>query len=71
MDAVRYVEFTSQGFLCSRADHWDLANPTWSGRVRVCTYGPKCVLKLEDKTTGTLVLSEDYFSRKTYCVVLL
>lgn len=37
-----------------RADHWDLANPTWSGRVRVCTYGPKCVLKLEDKTTGDL-----------------
>lgn len=35
-----------------RADHWDLKNPSWVGRIRIITIGPKCVIKLEDKTTG-------------------
>eukprot|EP00800_Vazella_pourtalesii_P022097 TRINITY_DN849_c0_g1_i1.p1 TRINITY_DN849_c0_g1~~TRINITY_DN849_c0_g1_i1.p1 ORF type:complete len:241 (-),score=67.59 TRINITY_DN849_c0_g1_i1:217-939(-) len=37
-----------------RADHWDLKNPSWVGRIRIITIGPKCVIKLEDKTTGEL-----------------
>ncbi|KAI6652668.1 hypothetical protein LOD99_4451 [Oopsacas minuta] len=37
-----------------RADHWDLTKPSWVGRIRLCTYGPKCVIKLEEKTSGEL-----------------
>jgi hypothetical protein len=31
-----------------------LENPDWSGRLRLAAVGGKCVIKLEDKTSGEL-----------------
>ena len=46
-------------FAVCRADHWDLTNPSWVGRVRVCTFGTKCLMKFEDKTTGNILNTLD------------
>jgi len=37
-----------------RASDWNLAAPDWTGRMRLVTKGPECILKLEDKVTGEL-----------------
>nr|CAD7574194.1 unnamed protein product [Timema californicum] len=42
---------TNRGY---RAADWNLAEPQWTGRLRLVAKGKECVLKLEDKTTGEL-----------------
>ncbi|XP_054288318.1 NECAP-like protein CG9132 [Macrosteles quadrilineatus] len=37
-----------------RAADWNLAEPQWTGRMRLVTKGTDCILKLEDKTSGEL-----------------
>jgi len=37
-----------------RANEWNLENPDWSGRLRLASVGNKCVIKLEDKSSGEL-----------------
>lgn len=37
-----------------RAADWNLAEPQWTGRMRLLTQGKECVLKLEDKNSGEL-----------------
>lgn len=37
-----------------RAANWNLAEPTWTGRMRLVTSGVNVNLKLEDKTSGAL-----------------
>lgn len=39
--------------MCRAAD-WNLAEPTWIGRLRLIAKGDDCYIKLEDKTTGEL-----------------
>lgn len=41
-------------FTGSRAANWNLAEPTWTGRMRLVAVGNNVSLKLEDKTTGKL-----------------
>ena len=36
-----------------RAADWKLDAPDWSGRMRIVALGPKCIIKLEDKVSGT------------------
>ncbi|GJQ75565.1 hypothetical protein Trydic_g17646 [Trypoxylus dichotomus] len=42
---------TNRGY---RAADWNLAEPTWVGRLRLIAKGEECFIKLEDKTTGEL-----------------
>lgn len=37
-----------------RAANWNLAEPTWTGRMRLVAKGVQVTLKLEDKVTGVL-----------------
>lgn len=37
-----------------RAADWNLAEPTWTGRLRMVTKGKTLAVKLEDKNTGAL-----------------
>lgn len=37
-----------------RAADWNLAEPTWTGRMRLVSKGKTLALKLEDKTSGAL-----------------
>ena len=37
-----------------RASDWNLAQPDWTGRMRLITKGTNCVIKLEDKISGEL-----------------
>lgn len=37
-----------------RAGNWNLAEPTWTGRMRLVAKGNNVSLKLEDKMTGAL-----------------
>ncbi|KAK9871823.1 hypothetical protein WA026_014279 [Henosepilachna vigintioctopunctata] len=37
-----------------RAADWNLAEPSWTGRMRLISKGDECSIKLEDKTTGEL-----------------
>lgn len=37
-----------------RAADWNLAEPNWTGRMKVVAKGEKCFIKLEDKITGEL-----------------
>lgn len=37
-----------------RAADWNLAEPQWTGRMRLVAKGKECILKLEDKNTGEL-----------------
>lgn len=37
-----------------RAADWNLAEPTWTGRMRLVAKGNECAIKLEDKTSGEL-----------------
>ena len=45
-------------FLCRAAD-WNLANPDWSGRLRITGKGSGCIIKLEDKVTGMFCIIEE------------
>ena len=36
-----------------RAADWNLAEPDWTGRLKVVAKGEQCSVKLEDKTTGS------------------
>lgn len=38
----------------SRAADWNLAEPTWTGRLRIVSVGDACTLKLEDRNNGEL-----------------
>ncbi|XP_054721624.1 NECAP-like protein CG9132 [Uloborus diversus] len=42
---------TNRGY---RAADWKLDAPDWTGRMKVVCKGKKCIIKLEDKTTGEL-----------------
>lgn len=37
-----------------RASDWKLDEPDWTGRLRLIAKGRKCLLKLEEKTSGQL-----------------
>lgn len=37
-----------------RAADWNLAEPTWTGRMRLVAKGNEVAIKLEDKNTGEL-----------------
>lgn len=37
-----------------RAADWNLAEPTWTGRLRMVSKGKTLAVKLEDKNTGAL-----------------
>lgn len=41
----------SRGF---RAADWNLAQPDWTGRLRLISKGKNCFLRIEDSTTGAL-----------------
>lgn len=41
----------SRGF---RAGDWNLAEPDWTGRLRLISKGEKCFLRIEDSNTGAL-----------------
>lgn len=41
----------SRGF---KASDWNLAQPDWTGRIRLITKGDNCFLRIEDSTTGQL-----------------
>lgn len=41
----------SRGF---KASDWNLAQPDWTGRIRLISKGDNCFLRIEDKTTGQL-----------------
>lgn len=41
----------SRGF---RASDWNLAQPDWTGRIRLISKGDSCFLRIEDSTTGQL-----------------
>lgn len=41
----------SRGF---RAADWNLAQPDWTGRIRLISRGEKCFLRIEDSNTGQL-----------------
>ena len=36
-------------FVCRAAD-WDLANPSWKGRLKVLSKGNSCTVRLEDRS---------------------
>ncbi|KAE9539469.1 hypothetical protein AGLY_004721 [Aphis glycines] len=42
---------TNRGY---RAADWNLAEPTWTGRLRIVSVGDACTLKLEDRNNGEL-----------------
>lgn len=46
------VEMKHLVFFVHRAADWDLPNPSWTGRLRVCAKGKSCYIKIEDKTSG-------------------
>lgn len=37
-----------------RAADWNLAEPSWTGRMRLISKGDECFIKLEDKNSGEL-----------------
>ncbi|KAK3738112.1 hypothetical protein QZH41_013844 [Actinostola sp. cb2023] len=37
-----------------RAADWNLQTPDWIGRMRICSKGKLCYIKIEDKTSGEL-----------------
>ncbi|XP_031549380.1 NECAP-like protein CG9132 [Actinia tenebrosa] len=42
---------SSRGY---RAADWKLENPDWTGRMRICSKGKECYIKIEDKVMGEL-----------------
>ena len=49
----------------SRADEWNVNKWAWEGALKVVSKGEECIIKLEDKNTGTifiLVFSLRFFS---------
>uniref|UniRef100_A0A8C9Q3K8 NECAP endocytosis associated 2 n=1 Tax=Spermophilus dauricus TaxID=99837 RepID=A0A8C9Q3K8_SPEDA len=42
------------GFCPLRASEWQLAQPSWSGRLRITAKGQVAYIKLEDRTSGEL-----------------
>lgn len=41
-------------FILCRAADWNLNEPTWNGRMRMCSLGAQLNIKLEDKISGQL-----------------
>ena len=41
----------------SRADEWNVNKWEWEGALKVVSKGEECIIKLEDKNTGIIVLS--------------
>lgn len=39
-----------------RADEWDINKWAWDGVLKVVGKGEVCIIRLEDKTTGTIFL---------------
>ncbi|KAI1301789.1 Adaptin ear-binding coat-associated protein 1 [Halotydeus destructor] len=37
-----------------RASDWKLDEPDWTGRMRIVAVGKKCIIKIEDKSSGQL-----------------
>lgn len=37
-----------------RADEWDINKWAWDGVLKVVSKGEECIIRLEDKTTGTV-----------------
>lgn len=50
------VVLNNDSYFCTfnRAADWNLAEPAWTGRMRLVSKGNECSIKLEDKTTGEL-----------------
>jgi hypothetical protein len=53
------VPFTNHGkwsltLVTSRADEWNVNKWAWEGALKVASKGEECVIKLEDKSTGTV-----------------
>jgi len=40
--------------LINRAADWNLAEPEWTGRMKLVSKGNDCTIKLEDKNSGEL-----------------
>lgn len=53
------ITSTSRGF---RASDWNLAQPDWSGRLRLISIGDKCFLRLEESPSGQLYCQAPIFS---------
>lgn len=49
----------SRGF---RAADWNLAQPDWTGRLKLISLGDKCFLRIEDSTTGQLYCQAPVFA---------
>ena len=40
----------------SRADEWNVNKWAWEGALKVVSKGKECIIKLEDKNTGIVVI---------------
>lgn len=40
----------------SRADEWNVNKWAWEGALKVVSKGEECIIKLEDKNTGIVVV---------------
>jgi hypothetical protein len=40
----------------SRADEWNVNKWAWEGALKVVSKGEECIIKLEDKNTGIIVI---------------
>lgn len=40
----------------SRADEWNVNKWAWEGALKVVSKGEECIIKLEDKNTGTVAI---------------
>jgi len=40
----------------SRADEWNVNKWAWEGALKVVSKGEECIIKLEDKNTGTIFI---------------
>lgn len=49
-----HISVVSKIACFSRAADWNLAEPQWTGRMRLISKGSELAIKLEDKNTGEL-----------------
>lgn len=54
MPFANYGEW-SVTLVTSRADEWNVNKWAWEGALKVASKGEECVIKLEDKSTGTVI----------------
>jgi hypothetical protein len=40
----------------SRADEWNVNKWAWEGALKVVSKGEECIIKLEDKNTGIILI---------------